>query len=189
MKHANLALLGFALVLAGIAKAHHSVPAEYGDSSTPYNYIEGTIQRVAWANPHIFINMSTTGGDLEAGENWRLTTHPVNIMTGTYGFEANEFAVGDSVKVYGWFHLRGQPLFQIRAISINDGPMRSTLRFTDLREIVSGKLQDSGIVPTEYINGTDPGRAGPEAVAGLHELGYLDEDGNVNLPDQILYPD
>ena len=189
MKFSRVVLFSLGVLVPVLAGSHHSVPAEYGDSGTPAHYIEGTINRVIWANPHIFINIVTSGGEVEAGENWRLTTHPINIMTGTYGFRSDDFAEGDEVKVYGWFHLRGQPLFQIRAISVNDGPMQSTLRFSDLRDIVKGTLADRKIIPTTNINGTSPGRAGAGTVQALGEMGYLDEQGNVNLPDEILYPD
>tara|TARA_B100000809_G_C15038672_1_gene494710 strand:- start:986 stop:1213 length:228 start_codon:yes stop_codon:yes gene_type:complete len=67
--------------------------------------------------------------------------------------------------------------------------MRSTLRFSDLRDILDGSLQTKRITPTEHINGTSPQRAGAETVAKLAEVGYLDESGNVNLPDSILYPE
>lgn len=189
MNSSKALVFGIGVMASALAGAHHSVPAEYGGSGTPTHYIEGTISRVMWANPHIFINMATSGGEVETGENWRLTTHPINIMTDTYGFQSDDFAEGDEVRVYGWFHLRGQPLFQIRAISVNDGPMLSTLRFSDLRDIVNGTLADYRIVPTTNINGTSPGRAGAETVQALGEMGYLDEQGNVNLPDEILYPD
>ena len=189
MKYIKAVLFGLGMLVPLLGSAHHSVPAEYGDSGTPTHYIEGTISRVLWNNPHIFINIVTSGGEVEAGENWRLTTHPINIMEGTYGFRSDEFQEGDEVKVYGWFHLRGQPLFQIRAISVNDRPMQSTLRFSDLRDIVKGTLAEQQIIPTRNINGTSPGRAGAETVRALGEMGYLDEQGNVNLPDEILYPD
>ena len=189
MKFYRVVLFGLGVLLPALAGSHHSVPAEYGDSGTLTHYIEGAISRVLWNNPHIFINIVTSGGEVEAGENWRLTTHPINIMEGTYGFRSDEFQEGDEVKVYGWFHLRGQPLFQIRAISVNDGPMQSTLRFSDLRDIVKGTLADQEIIPTRNINGTSPARAGAETVEALGEMGYLDEQGNVNLPDEILFPD
>jgi len=189
MKFSRVVLVGLGVLVPALAGSHHSVPAEYGDSGTPTHYIEGTVGRVMGANPHIFINPVTPGGEVEADQNWRLTTHPVNIMEGTYGFRNDDFREGDEVKVYGWFHLRGQPLFQIRAISVNDGPMQSTLRFSDLRDIVNGAMADRKIIPTVNINGTSPGRAGAETVRALGEMGYLDEQGNVNLPDDILNPD
>lgn len=189
MKCFHAVLFGLWVLVPALAGAHHSVPAEYGDSGTPTHYIEGTVSRVIWANPHIFINIVSSGGEVEAGENWRLTTHPINIMEGTYGFLSDDFQEGDEVRVYGWFHLRGQPLFQIRAISVNDGPMQSTLRFSDLRDIVKGTLSGQQIIPTTNINGTSPARAGAETVQALGEMGYLDDNGNVNLPDEMLYPD
>ena len=189
MKYGKTIAFGLGVLISAFAGAHHSVPAEYGDSGTPTHYIEGTITGVMWANPHIFINLVSSGGEVPAGENWRLTTHPINVMTETYGFENDDFAEGDTVRVHGWFHLRGQPLFQIRAISVNEGPMLSTLRFSDLRDIVNGSLAAKQIVPTTHINGTSPGRAGVETVRKLGEMGYLDEDGNVRLPDRILHPD
>jgi len=188
MKHVGSVLLWLILVVAPVW-AHHSVPAEYGSSATPTHYIEGQIRGVTWGNPHIFLNITTTGGEVSPGESWRLTTHPINVMTNTYGFEESDFTEGDTVQLYGWFHLRGQPLFQIRAISVNQGPMRSTLRFSDLRDILDGSLQTKRIIPTEHINGTSPQRAGAETVTKLAEIGYLDESGNVNLPDSILYPE
>ena len=188
MKGYRVVLFGLGVLVPALAGSHHSVPAEYGDSGTPTHYIEGSISRVLWNNPHIFINIVTSGGEVGAGENWRLTTHPINIMEGTYGFRSDEFNEGDEVRVYGWFHLRGQPLFQIRAISVNGGPMQSTLRFSDLRDIVKGTLAEQRIIPTRNINGTSPARAGAETVRALGEMGYLDGQGDVNLPDEILYP-
>ena len=189
MKHLNFLLPYLALVATVPVQAHHNVPAEYGSSATPTRYIEGQISNITWGNPHIFFNIVTTGGEISPGENWRLTTHPINVMTQTYGFAQGDFTEGDMVRLHGWFHLRGQPLFQIRAISIDNGPMHSTLRFSDLRDILDGTLQANKIIPTEHINGTSPQRAGAETVAKLAEMGYLDGSGNVNLPDSILYPE
>jgi hypothetical protein len=176
-------LLALTLVTAvASTQAHHSVPAEYGDVRGPTTYVEGKIVKVMWRNPHIFINIETTGGELGVGENWRLTTHPIHIMEDVYGFSKDEFAVGDSVLVHGWLHIRGQPLMQIRAIQINDGQKRSTLRFADLREVVAGTFKSYGILPTPTLHGSDPSRTGDEVVGKLRELGWIDENGLVNVP-------
>lgn len=180
---AKLLLTSLVAAGAGVAVAHHSVPAEYGDSSTPTHYIEGKIVKIMWRNPHIFINIESTGGEIAAGENWRLTTHPIHIAEDTYGFSKDDFAIGDTVRVHGWFHIRNQPLFHIRAIGINDGPVRSMLRFADLRDIVAGTFKDKGIIPTETLHGSDPTRTGQETVEKLRDMGWLDENGMVNVPD------
>lgn len=179
----ELSLLSLFLLMPLVAGAHHSVPAEYGPSSTPTHYIEGRIVKVMWRNPHIYINIESTGGELEPGQNWRLTTHPIHIAEGTYGFSKDEFYVGDTVKVHGWFHLRKQPLFHIRAIAINEGPMRSMLRFADLRDIIAGTFKSKGIKPTTTLHGSDPSRIGEENVARLAAMGWIDDDGMVKVPE------
>jgi len=179
----SAALASTILFLVASAQAHHSVPAEYGDVRGPTTYVEGKIVKVMWRNPHIFINIETTGGELTTGENWRLTTHPIHIMEDTYGFSKDDFAEGDSVLVHGWLHIRGQPLMQIRAIQVNDGPKRSTLRFADLREVVNGTFKSYGILPTPTLHGSDPSRTGEETVGKLRELGWIDENGMVNVPE------
>ena len=174
------------LLVAGPAFAHHSVPGEFGDSSRPTTWMEGEIVKIIWRNPHIFLNIRTTSGDgVEAGENWRVTSHPTHIMDETYDFRADQFAVGDVIRMHGWKHLRGQPLFHPRAMQINDGTMRSLLRFADARDIVAGTLIEKGIVPTKTLDGSNPGRAGKETVDGLRAMGFLDENNHIKLPDDF----
>ena len=174
-----------AILIGSAAFAHHSVPGEFGDSSRPTTYIEGEIVKIMWRNPHVFINFRTTGGDVEVGENWRLTTHPTHILDKTYGFQKEQFAVGDKLRMHGWKHLRGQPMFHPRALQANDGPMRSLLRFADARDIVAGTFDDKGIVPSATLDGSNPGRAGQETVDGLRELGMLDENNMIMLSDEF----
>jgi len=174
-----------AILIGGAAIAHHSVPGEFGDSSRPTTYVEGEIVKIMWRNPHVFINFKTTGGDIDVGENWRLTTHPTHILDKTYDFHKDQFAVGDKLRMHGWKHLRGQPMFHPRALQTNDGPMRSLLRFADARDIVAGTFDDKGIVPSATLDGSNPGRAGQETVDGLRTMGYLDEDNMIKLPDEF----
>jgi Family of unknown function (DUF6152) len=161
--------------------AHHNSQAEFGAFGSDTIYVEGTIVAINWANPHISIDIQTTGGDLPAGENWRLVSHPVQIMI-DYGFTREEFAVGDSVKLLGWTHLRKQPLIWPRAIQVNDGPMRSNLRFTDMIDIAKGTFSSMGIEPPLNLNGSPPERAGEETVKKLAEMGLLDEKGLMIWP-------
>ena len=60
-----------------------------------------------------------------------------------------------------------------RAIQVNDGPMRSNLRFTDMIDIAKGTFQDLNIVPAANLNGSAPERAGEETVQKLKEMGLL----------------
>jgi len=161
--------------------AHHNSQAEFGAFGSDTIYVEGTIVAINWANPHISIDIQTTGGDLPAGENWRLVSHPIRIMN-EYGFQESDFAVGDHVKLLGWKQLRHQPLMWPRAISVNDGPMRSNLRFTDMIDIANGKFESMNIVAPLNLNGSPPLRAGEETVEKLKAMGLIDENGLMIWP-------
>ena len=161
--------------------AHHNTQAEYGAFSSPTVYVEGRIVRVIWGNPHIAFEMETTGGEIQAGEKWRLESHPIRIME-EYGFSKTDFAAGDRIKVMGWTHIRDAPMMWPRAIQVNDGPMRSNLRFTDMIDIANGVFEEMNIVPAANLNGSQPGRAGADAVRKLREMGLLDDDGLMIWP-------
>jgi hypothetical protein len=177
-------VLGAAVVAAcGLtsAGAHHNSQAEYGPFGSETMYVEGVIVNVRWANPHVSFDMETTGGEIPAGEKWRFESHPINIMI-DYGFAKEDFAVGDSVKIIGWKSVRGAPMIWPRAIQVNDGPMRSNLRFTDMIDIAKGVFEDMDIVPAANLNGSPPQRAGAETVEKLAAMGLLDADGRMIWP-------
>lgn len=170
----------FALHATG-ARAHHDSQAEFGAFGSDTIVVEGTIVDIHWGNPHISIDIRTTGGELPAGQNWRLVSHPVQIMN-AYGFAQEEFAVGDSVKLLGWKNLRGAPQIWPRAIQVNDGPMKSNLRFTDMIDIAKGVFESMNIQPAANLNGSPPGRAGADTVAKLEQMGLIDENGLMIWP-------
>lgn len=175
------ALAAAALLAAGALQAHHNSQAEYGPFGSETMYVEGKIVKINWTNPHVSFDMQTTGGDIPAGQNWRFESHPIRIMN-EYGFKLEDFAVGDNVKIIGWKNVRGQPIIWPRAIQINDGPMRSNLRFTDMIDIAKGTFESMNIVPPLNLNGSPPDRAGPETVAKLREMGLLDDKGLMIWP-------
>ena len=179
---APMVLIAAALALppAGV-QAHHNSQAEFGAFGSNTIAVEGTIVNVNWANPHISIDIRTTGGELPAGQNWRLVSHPVQIMN-EYGFVREEFNVGDHVKLLGWKNVRGAPQIWPRAIQVNDGPMKSNLRFTDMIDIAKGVFESMHIQPAANLNGSPPARAGEETVAKLKEMGLIDEKGLMIWP-------
>lgn len=181
-KAAAMTLVAAALVLQPVgARAHHNSQAEFGAFGSDTIYVEGTIVAINWANPHISIDIRTTGGELPAGQNWRLVSHPIQIMN-AYGFERDEFTVGDKVRLLGWKNLRGAPQIWPRAIQVNDGPMKSNLRFTDMIDIAKGVFESMNIQPAANLNGSPPARAGAETVDKLREMGLLDENGLMIWP-------
>ena len=169
------------MMSASYLHAHPNTQAEFAAFGAPTIYVEGTIVDIHWANPHIGIDMQTTGGEVPAGQKWRLLSHPIRIMQ-DYGFAKEDFAVGDIVKLHGWTHNRNQPLMWPRAIQINDGPMRSNLRFTDMIDIANDVFEEKNFQPPANLNGSPPQRDGAEVVEKLREMGLLDEDGLMIWP-------
>lgn len=168
-------------LIAPATDAHHDSQAEFGAFGSETMQVTGTIVAVNWANPHISIDIETTGGDTPAGQNWRLVSHPIQIMI-AYGFAREEFNAGDRVTVLGWKNLRGTPEIWPRAIQVNDGPMKSNLRFTDMIDIAKGVFGSMNIVPAANLNGSAPERAGAETVEKLRAMGLLDADGLMVWP-------
>jgi hypothetical protein len=177
----HLLVLAAAAIAAVSASAHHSSQAEFGPFASPTTYVEAQIVDINWGNPHISMDLAITGGALPAGEHWRLVTHPVRIME-EYGFRRDDFAVGDTLKLKTWLHVRKQPLLWPRAIQVNDGPMRSNLRFTDMIDIANGVFDSLDIVAPLNLNGSPPARAGEETAKKLAEMGLLDADGLMIWP-------
>ncbi len=171
-------------VIAGApprAHAHHNSEAEYGAFASGTVYVEGRIVAIRWSNPHIGIDIVTTGGELPAGRHWRLESHPTRIME-QYGFKQADFAIGDRVKLFAWKNVRNQPLMWPRAIQVNDGPMRSNLRFRDMIDIANGTFASEHIQPAANLNGSAPERAGAETVKKLRAMGLIDERGLMIWP-------
>ena len=177
----GLLLVPLLLMVALPIRAHHNSQGEFGPFGSDTIYVEGRIVDIHWGNPHISIDIQTTSGDLPSGENWRLVSHPIRIMN-AYGFEIDDFAVGDDVKLLGWTHLREQPLMWPRAIQINEGPMRSNLRFTDMIDIAKGVFEAMDITAPLNLNGSPPQRSGAETVEKLQAMGLLDKDGLMIWP-------
>ena len=180
IRHAwPMALVAFLGAIS--AHAHHNTQAEFGAFGADTITFEATIVSINWGNPHITMDVEIAGGALTAGERMRLVSHPVQIQE-QYGFSSDEFAVGDTIKVIGWTHIRNQPLFWPRAVQVNDGPMKSNLRFTDMIDIANGTFESMNIRPAANLNGSPPGRAGADAAQKLREMGLLDQDGLMIWP-------
>ena len=187
MKYRALKLMGKSLLLLSyfvansVAFAHHNTQSEFGWFDVPTMSFEGKIIRVNWGNPHVSIDIESTGGDVPAGEKWRLVSHPINVMD-AHGLLKDQFSEGDTMVATGWAHKRGQPLFWLRAVQVEDGPILSAMRYNDMQDIARGLLDEKGIIPAANLNGSAPQRSGPETVKKLAEMGLLDEDGNVIWP-------
>ena len=183
MRSTILGLLAAFLVapVSSMGWAHHNTQSEFGAFTSGTTYVEGIIESVQWGNPHIMLQIEITGGDLPLGEKWRVSSHPAQVQE-EYEIYKSDFAVGDSLKLHAWIHLRGLPMMWPRAMQVNDGPMRSNLRFADMSDIAKGIYATRGIDAPPHLNGAPPGRAGQETVDRLNALGYLDSEGLMIWP-------
>ena len=160
--------------------AHHNTHSEFGWFDTTSVTFEGEIVKIAWGNPHVALDIESTGGDIAAGEKWRVVSHPVNIMT-NYDIKGSDFVVGGNVKVIGWKHRRKLPALWLRAVQKGE-QLISVMRFTDMQDIANGVLEQKNIVPAADLNGSNPKRAGDDAIEKLRAMGLLDDDGMLIWP-------
>lgn len=139
------------LLHASTAGAHHSIASEYPTTGELLP-LSGTVTKIRWFAPHIEIYISANGGIAGTGDEWIVNSHAPGLLARTYGVFKKDVAVGDSVEFLGWRSNHDVPRFAMRALRINDGPMRSTLRPADQRAIQAGTLGD--IVPAPGLDGS-----------------------------------
>ncbi len=89
-----LAVTAGMILVTSTASGHHSPAGFRLDSQVT---IQGTVSRVDWRNPHVYIYVDTTNGAGEELE-WTIETDPVPILTRN-GWSAESIAPGDLVTV------------------------------------------------------------------------------------------
>jgi len=99
------ALLGL-LLSAAPALAHHSFAAEYDSSKTVS--IKGTVNRVAWVNPHayIYIDVKDTNGKVTT---WAFESLSPNALA-RQGWNSKSLKPGEEVTVDGYMAKDGKLL-------------------------------------------------------------------------------
>jgi hypothetical protein len=158
-------LLGVvALIWSAGTLAHHSVAGEYGNSNEEMDPLAGVVTKVRWNAPHIEIYIEGSGGIAEGGEQWIINSHAPGLLARTYGILPGEVSVGDQVRFLGWRSKFSNSRYHMRALSINDGPLRSTHRPSDKRDLREGTLGDIVVAPgltEEDEYGSNLGNAAP----------------------------
>ncbi len=109
---------GLGLLLTGLpASAHHSFAAEY-DSSQVLT-LKGTITKVEWTNPHIYIYVDVKDANGNVA-NWALEGYPPNTLKRT-GFTKDTLKIGDEITITAYKAKDGTNTGAGREITFSDG--------------------------------------------------------------------
>ena len=110
---AALSLTASVLVAALPARAHHSFPAQY-DESKPIE-LTGTVTKVEWTNPHIFIYIDVEDAESSEVVNWALEMGGPNSLL-RLGWKRDSLKTGDIIAVEGSLARDGSPLANAQSI-------------------------------------------------------------------------
>ena len=113
-------LLSFAASLLAAAlpvRAHHSFPAQY-DAEKPIT-LTGTVTKVEWTNPHIFIYIDVTDENTGEVVNWALEMGGPNALL-RLGWKRDSLKPGDRIIVEGSLARDGSPLANATSIVMAD---------------------------------------------------------------------
>ena len=113
-----LPVIALSLALSGsLVLAHHSETAEY-DSTKPVK-VTGTINRVEWANPHVwfFVDVKDEAGKITT---WGFSTQPPGALM-RRGVTKAAFVIGAVVNVEGARARDGSNNSSTRRLTFADG--------------------------------------------------------------------
>jgi hypothetical protein len=81
--------------------------------------LEGTVTRVEWTSPHVFVYFASVAADGESVE-WGVELDPP-VLLRRYGWRQSTVQAGDSVKFTGAPALSGAPLMRGAIVELADG--------------------------------------------------------------------
>lgn len=108
-----------AAILAGVAPlaAHHSFAAQY--DSQQLMTLTGTIQKVEWTNPHVYVHLDVKGADGKI-TTWALEGYPPNTLKRT-GFPRDILKIGETITVTAYKGKDGTNIGAGREVTFPDG--------------------------------------------------------------------
>lgn len=120
MRARAIALGGAALLLVASTapvSAHHAFAAEF-DSSKPVNF-KGTVTKVEWVNPHVWIHVEVKGPDGKV-EPWAIEGGTPNVLF-RRGFTKQSLTAGTEITVDGYRAKDGTRRANGRDLTFADG--------------------------------------------------------------------
>jgi hypothetical protein len=118
VKHKLVGLM-VGLLLAGSAQAHHSFAAEYDSNPKTMLNMTGTISKVDWTNPHVYVHVDVqdAGGKVTT---WSFEGYPPNTLKRT-GFPRSILKVGEKISVTAYSSKDGSNTGAGREVTFADG--------------------------------------------------------------------
>jgi hypothetical protein len=113
LRTAALSLAASVLAAALPAYAHHSFAAEY-DASKQVS-LTGTVTKVEWTNPHIFVHMDVPDEQTGTAVAWKLEMGGPNALL-RLGWKRDSLKAGDRVTVDGSLAKDGSALVNAKSI-------------------------------------------------------------------------
>lgn len=107
--------LGVALT-ALTGEAHHSVAMYDNDHLIE---LSGTVTKVEWTSPHVFVYFATTGED-GASVEWSVELDPP-VLLRRYGWRESTVEAGDTIRFTGAPALSGAPTMRGAIAELADG--------------------------------------------------------------------
>jgi hypothetical protein len=112
----RFATAGVLLMLGAAASAHHSVARYDNDNLVT---VEGTVSKIEWTSPHVFIYFNATAEDGTTTE-WSVELDPP-VLLGRYGWRRDMVKEGDRIKFTGAPAKSGAPLMRGAIVELEDG--------------------------------------------------------------------
>lgn len=113
----STALLTLSLFGMYCAEAHHAFAANYEMDNV--GTVEGVVEEVIWANPHVHCYIRVTRGD-GTTELWDGEAANLSLLAAR-GWDRNTIRVGDAIRVTGALGRDGTRRIQMRQVVRADG--------------------------------------------------------------------
>jgi len=112
----RLGTLAALLLIPALAGAHHSWARYDGDNIF---VISGTVTRVEWVSPHVFMNFDVVEAD-DSTTVWTMELDPPTLLR-RYGLRHDTIQVGMKIKITGVRARSGAPMVRGVQVELEDG--------------------------------------------------------------------